>query len=188
MNTLVENPTYLGDSVYAYFDGNGIELRLDDHRKERAVCLEPEVLKALNDFWKHATSQPEPRTISSQAYSEKVERERADLMAKLAEFDRFAPLLEKLPEHVVPNTAICCNSLMIYRCDTHEKVMEVMTAPSAGRWEKYPNADVTINYVGEVDGVRVEIYNAAPPPSCRIEEVEEEVPAHTRKVRKLVCK
>jgi hypothetical protein len=28
---------YLGDAVYAHFDGCGIELRLNDHRNERAV-------------------------------------------------------------------------------------------------------------------------------------------------------
>jgi hypothetical protein len=27
----MENPTYLGDGLYAYFDGNGVELRLTRH-------------------------------------------------------------------------------------------------------------------------------------------------------------
>jgi hypothetical protein len=36
---------YIGDAVYTHFDGNGIELRLNDHRNERAVYLEPEVLR-----------------------------------------------------------------------------------------------------------------------------------------------
>jgi hypothetical protein len=50
----IENPIYLGDAVYAFFDGNGIELRLNDHRNQCAVYLEPEVMAALMAFWKKA--------------------------------------------------------------------------------------------------------------------------------------
>ena len=46
----MENPTYLGDAVYAFFDGHGIELRLNDHRSKCAVFLEPEVFRALSRF------------------------------------------------------------------------------------------------------------------------------------------
>ena len=42
----------LGDAVYAYYDG------LNDHRNEFAVYLEPEVLRALTEFYKRC-SQPE---------------------------------------------------------------------------------------------------------------------------------
>ena len=67
---------YLGDAVYAHFDvavsgllallvgsvpivgGYGIELKLNDHRNECAVYLEPEVLQALTEFYKRY-SQPE---------------------------------------------------------------------------------------------------------------------------------
>jgi hypothetical protein len=45
------NPIYLGDAVYAYFDGNGIELRLNAHNAACAVYLEPEVLATLITFW-----------------------------------------------------------------------------------------------------------------------------------------
>ena len=46
------------DAVYAHFDGYGIELRLNDHRNECAVYLEPAVLQALTKFYKRC-SQPE---------------------------------------------------------------------------------------------------------------------------------
>lgn len=43
--------TYIGDAVYALFDGRGIMLRLNDHRNEEGeIYLEPEVLEALNRF------------------------------------------------------------------------------------------------------------------------------------------
>ena len=42
---------YLGDAVYAHFDGYGIELRLNHHESRCAVYLEPEVLQSLIQFW-----------------------------------------------------------------------------------------------------------------------------------------
>jgi hypothetical protein len=43
--------------VYAHFDGYGIELRLNDHRNECAVYLEPEVLHALTGFYKRCSPE-----------------------------------------------------------------------------------------------------------------------------------
>lgn len=43
----MNNPTYLGDAVYAAFDGFGIELRLNDHRGPCVVYLEPSTYNAL---------------------------------------------------------------------------------------------------------------------------------------------
>ncbi len=42
---------YLGDGVYAQFDGYAVSLMVNDHRNEPVVVLEPDVLKALNDFY-----------------------------------------------------------------------------------------------------------------------------------------
>ena len=47
--TLMENPVYLGDAVYAYFQDDRVELRLNHHDAKGAVCLEIEVLHALID-------------------------------------------------------------------------------------------------------------------------------------------
>jgi hypothetical protein len=47
---MMENPIYLGDAVYGYFDGNGIELRLNSHDAPCVVYLEPEVITALAGF------------------------------------------------------------------------------------------------------------------------------------------
>jgi hypothetical protein len=40
------NPQYLGDGVYASFDGYHVNLAVNDHRNH-AVALEPAVLEAL---------------------------------------------------------------------------------------------------------------------------------------------
>lgn len=51
-----ENYCYLGDGVYAYFDGYGIWLRTGDHREELCddkIYIEPDVLNSLNKFNEH---------------------------------------------------------------------------------------------------------------------------------------
>ena len=48
---------YLGDGVYAHFDGYSIGLSVNDHRNEPAVWLEPQVLAALNQFAQRMTHQ-----------------------------------------------------------------------------------------------------------------------------------
>ena len=48
---MTERPTaYLGDAVYASFDGYHIWLHLNDHRSEPLIAIEPDVLRALNAF------------------------------------------------------------------------------------------------------------------------------------------
>ena len=48
----VKTITYLGDGVYAIFDGFGIELRDNDHRcTTDKIYIEPSVLEALKNFY-----------------------------------------------------------------------------------------------------------------------------------------
>jgi len=47
----MENPRYLGDGVYARFDGFSIWLMANDHLNPTdTICLEPSVLRSLNQF------------------------------------------------------------------------------------------------------------------------------------------
>lgn len=41
---------YLGDGVYATFDGFGLEIKINDHRNPVAVVLEPDVLIRMVQF------------------------------------------------------------------------------------------------------------------------------------------
>ena len=50
-----ETQRYLGDGVYAIYDGFGVWLHANDHRPEYAtdkIYLEPTVFEALDDFRK----------------------------------------------------------------------------------------------------------------------------------------
>lgn len=42
---------YLGDAVYASFDGYLVWLHLNDHRTEPLIALEPAVFNALLDYF-----------------------------------------------------------------------------------------------------------------------------------------
>lgn len=48
---------YIGDGVYVEFDGHGIWLRANSPDSPKEVYLEPEVLMALNRFFKRCTAQ-----------------------------------------------------------------------------------------------------------------------------------
>lgn len=53
-----KNHSYIGDGVYAQWDGYGFWLRTGDHRDEKCddkIYIEPGVLKSLNEFYKHLT-------------------------------------------------------------------------------------------------------------------------------------
>jgi hypothetical protein len=52
--------TYLGDGVYALYDGTGVWLRANDHRVGLAtdkIYLEPIVLRNLNTFFENVNKE-----------------------------------------------------------------------------------------------------------------------------------
>ena len=51
-------PEYLGDAVYASFDGYQIWLHLNDHRSPGLIALEPAVYDSLVDYAKRVWKQP----------------------------------------------------------------------------------------------------------------------------------
>ena len=53
-----KNHSYIGDGVYAQWDGYGFWLRTGDHRDHKCdakIYIEPEVLDSLNQFYEHLT-------------------------------------------------------------------------------------------------------------------------------------
>ena len=56
-----QNPIYLGDAIYAFYDGQGIELRLNHHLSPCLIYLEPEVLQNLFSF----CTKIQPKSVSA---------------------------------------------------------------------------------------------------------------------------
>ena len=55
--------SYLGDGLYASFDGFSIWLRAPREHGDHVVCLEPLILKAFIDYAMHVgmLKKPEPK-------------------------------------------------------------------------------------------------------------------------------
>lgn len=121
-------------------------------------------------------------------YSDALER-RASKLAKLVALQSpMESIAAKLPPYL-GNVAASEEWLQISDC-THEEAAEVMRCLAAGKWERKVSSgsNSKIDYETKIDGVRVFIYCAQPPSSCRIETEEIEVPAHRKTITKLVCK
>ena len=59
----MRNPDYLGDGLYIYYDGYGIELRANHHENPTdRVYLEPSVYNALVD-WVKALNESEKEAL-----------------------------------------------------------------------------------------------------------------------------
>lgn len=96
-------------------------------------------------------------------------------------------ILSKLSESVLSKCILSTSWLQMSGL-TREEVKSTLSILHAGRWEKMPCQEAGfIDYEGEVDGVRIVLYRAQPPPSCRIETEHVYVPAHNKTVRKLIC-
>jgi hypothetical protein len=84
------------------------------------------------------------------------------------------------------------SNLMDFDHLPHAEVIKVIRA-FGGKWTKTPADNNTIHYETTLpDGKRIRCFQGQPPPSCRIIEVEEHVPAvtlpaTTRKVKKMIC-
>ena len=184
-NMSIRPNTYLGDSVYAEFGAGGIELTTEngytDHPRNRIV-LEPAVYAALLRW----VDEQQPKPIGAAAA--KIEAVKAVHRYEIAQLESMAVVLNRVPASLAGKCSLWCHQLDFNQL-TREESVAVMAALHAGKWAKSVNSSYPdmIDYEGEVDGVKVRLWAAAPPDSCRVIEVEEVLPATTIKRRKLVC-
>lgn len=118
---------------------------------------------------------------------ETIQKHIKDLRNRIKWLRSRRKILETLP------AAGVFSNQVDFDCLPHKEVIKVIRA-LGGKWKKEPNsADKTrIDYIQEIDGVTVRCWKGEPPPSCRLVEVEEQVPelvipAHTKKVLKMIC-
>lgn len=58
---------YLGDGVYATFDGYQIWLHVGDHRAAPVVAIEPSTLAALNAYYNRLLQKRAPSAVGTGA-------------------------------------------------------------------------------------------------------------------------
>jgi len=135
-------------------------------------------------------SEPEvaPPEKPMSMVARKIEEAKTRYERELDMLVRMAGVINSLPEHISER---CCiyNDYLDFNQLSREESLTIMKTLSAGKWAKSVNNydSTTIDYNTEIDGIKVRLWAAAPPDSCRVIEVEEEVPATKIIRRKLIC-
>lgn len=101
---------------------------------------------------------------------------------------RMADIIDKLPDAIADKCHVYMGQLDIDTL-TREESLQVIGALHAGKWSKTVNSSMTekMDYETTINGVKVRLWAAGPPDSCRIVEVEEVIPATKIVHRRLVC-
>lgn len=176
---------YLGDSVYAEHIHGAIELTTRNGSPDdpsNRIVLEPEVYSALLCFVDSIAPQRPPCIVKAFVDLMTIHRRQVDLL------NRASSILNRLPIHLAAKCRVYCEQLDFDGL-TREESIEVISELNAGTWKKSVNScdSTTIDYETAVDGVKIRLWAAAPPDSCRVIEIEEEIPATKIVRRKLVC-
>lgn len=173
--------TYLGDSVYAEFDGFNIVLATDNgHDPRNSIVLEPEVLESLDRFRSSLNPQIEGIILpdelgASIKYAIQGALDCAEYCRKTC--TTGAALISMIAPELSPD--VQCNpygGTFWFTVSKREDVQVLMKL--APRWAK--NVwEGGIDYNANVDGVEFKIRttDGALPPTCRLVEQDVEIPA-----------
>lgn len=176
--------TYLGDSVYADFDGYHVVLTTENGSPvdpSNRIACEPEVLTALDQFIKELRDSKLPPTPASFP-SDSVMGSKINTAAEYAKInvervakggERVARILAQLSDSCDLNPY---GGTFWFTVSNREDVQVLMQI--APRWAKSTH-DAGIDYDAEVDGVsyKIRTVDAALPPTCKLVEREVEIPA-----------
>ncbi|MDE2020642.1 MAG: hypothetical protein KGJ13_09930 [Patescibacteria group bacterium] len=190
--------TYLGDSVYALYDGFTVTLTTengypDDPRNQ--IVLEPEVFDALDKFIKR-TNHVETLEGDNVSLCDSLKAgiEQADRYTKsiLGEIQKGSAHIAKVNPRLSDSCKLnAFGGSFWFTVDNREDVQKLLAL--APRWEKKAS-DAGIDYRAVVDGVTysVKTTSGALPPTCKLVEKEFEVPeqiipAHVEKKLVLEC-
>lgn len=134
------------------------------------------------------TTEASPPLLKISMTFLKIEEAKARHAAELAMLYRMAEIINSLPVIIAEKCSIFSDYLD-FNGLTREETLAVISSLKAGKWVKTANNAFpeTIDYNTEIDGMKVRLWAAAPPDSCRIVEFEEEVPATKIVRRKLIC-
>lgn len=102
--------------------------------------------------------------------------------------EKMGSLIDKLPDDIADKCNVYGVQIDIDSL-TREQAVSVMGILHAGKWTKNINATqpTAIDYETTIDSVKVRLWAAGPPNSCRVVEFEEELPATKIIRRRLVC-
>lgn len=158
---------YLGDSVYISDEVNPghITLTTDNSglgEPSNVIHLDPEVINSLFHFL--------------DARKRAIQQARRDKFTK------------DIPADLLPTIQWLSDISLDFDNLSHPDALRVMHALRAGRWErKEGGQEGTLDYVATINGVRVRLWSAQPPDSCRIVEEEYDIPASKGTRKRVIC-
>lgn len=174
--------TYLGDSVYAEYNGVGIVLTTENGLSgdpSNSIFLEPTVLAALNSF--HESLKPSVPELPSEtelgSFGPDIHRAHSYLEHHMAALKKGSALFSRVAAQVSSDVTLNpFGGTFWFTVKNRADVQILMQL--APRWEKN-TWDGGIDYNAEVDGVdyKIRTSDGALPPTCRLVEKEIEIPA-----------
>lgn len=178
---------YIGDSVYAAFDGIAIILTTENGVSvTNTIVLESEVFAALGSFVERIVPKAGNATAKMREIIAEKQREHDE---RLRCWQSCAHVIEKVPADLTRKCYVGNEKALDIDNLTRHEVVRVLAALQGGKWKKELNTgnESLIDYIAEIEGVRVRLWAAAPPETCRIIEVTEEIPAKKVTRKKLIC-
>lgn len=120
-----------------------------------------------------------------------IARARASIARQTAVVDASEAIMARLPDDIAEQTVISCSNEWIQLCSlSREQTERAMRALAAGEWSRRASDSANggmMDYETHIDGVRVLIYAAPPPGSCRVIEEKIDIPANTVTKRRVLC-
>jgi hypothetical protein len=140
------------------------------------TTLEPEI-----------TAAPKPQTKAEKITAFLAGR-RAELHNRLAGLDALEKVMLLVPDALLPKCSEQAYGLDLDHL-TRDEVVLAMREMGGGKWEKKQNGcnPLALDYETRIYGVRVRMWAASPPGTCRIIEETVEIPASKQTVRRLIC-
>ncbi len=110
------------------------------------------------------------------------------LNRSLAALDAISEIMMRLPRSLM-NRLTVFDAGIDFDHLSREDATQVMRHIGGGKWRKNVNTSYAecLDYITEINGIRVRLWAASPPETCRVVEIEEEIPAQKIIRRKLVC-
>lgn len=120
--------------------------------------------------------------------AEMLADERQKMQDRLRGLEILAAFMQRVPDCLIPkcrefNCGLEMNNL------TRDEVIIATRELNGGKWTKKPNSydALALDYETRIDGIRVRLWAAAPPGTCRIIEEKFTIPASETTVRRLIC-
>lgn len=185
-----EQKTYLGDSVYAAFDGYHIVLTTANFAEpSNIIALEPDVVSSLHLYAQKLWGAKEETAPEPNRFSADLDGAKKYAKAQLEKLIKGQALVSRIAADLSETCGLNAYGGTYWFNVKDRRDVEVIMQ-LAPKWGKQTH-DAGIDYDATIDGVEVKIrtFEGALPPTCKVVEEEVTIPAtEARTVKRMVVK